>query len=201
VTTPITLPATRAVKTDKPRMIDFGGPLKPSLGGPVQNILRLGTRHSIDVTIPSMHAEPDGRTWAAKLRLAKIYGAMMRYYQDGFNPGSPGSPVVNGAGQTGTALALKGFTANYMIKLGQAFSIVTGGRRYLYFAAADTTCSGTGTVTLSIFPMLRKSPANLDVAEFAAPYIQGSITGNELAWDRLTGNVFNFGTITISEDE
>ena len=182
-------------------MIDFGGALKPSMGGPVQNIMRLGTRYAVDVTIPQMHAEPDGRVWAAKLRMGKLYGVVCRFYQDNFNPGSPGTPVVNGADQTGSVLNLKGFTAAYAIRVGQAFSVITNGKRYLYFAASDATVAANGTVTLPIFPMIRKSPADGDTAEFAAPYIQGSLSGNEVAWDRLTGGVYNFGTISVSEDE
>jgi hypothetical protein len=35
----------------------------------------------------------------------------------------------------------------------------------------------------------------------ADPIIQGSISGNELAWSRLTAPWHDFGTITIVEDE
>jgi hypothetical protein len=201
MTGPVTLPARRGVKIDKPRLIDFGGPLKPPLGGAVQTILRLGTRHAIDITIPLMRSEPDGREWSAFLRMGKIYGVRARYRQDGLGVGSPGAPLVDGAGQYGTTIALKGFTPGYAIRLGQAVSLVVGGRNYLYFAAAGAVAGSDGRMPLSIFPMLRKSPADGDTVEVARPLIEGSLAGNEVAWTRLTAPFCDFGTITISEDE
>lgn len=201
MTGPITFPTTRGVKIDKPRMIDWGGQLKPALGGPIQTIMRLGTRHAIDITLPVMRVEPDGRIWASRLRQAKLYGALLPFRQDGFSVNQPGSPVVNGAGQTGTTLALSGFRGGYAVREGQAFSIITNGRRYLYFAAASAIAAAGGTLSLTIFPMLRVSPANGDTCEFGKPMIQGSLSGNEVAWTRMTAPVVDFGTISIEEDE
>lgn len=201
MTDPVLLPSRRGVKVDKPRMIDWGGSLRPPLGGAVQHLLRLGTRHAIDVTIPTMRSEPDGRTWSATLRLAKLNGVLMHFRQDGFRIGMPGAPVVDGAGQLGSTLNLKGFRAGYCMRMGQAFSLIVGGWRYLYFAAADTVAAPDGTMALPLFPMLRKSPADSDVAEVERPIIQGSLSGNEVAWTRLTAPFCDFGTITITEDK
>lgn len=203
MTGPILLPAKGGTRTDKPRMIDWGGVLKPALGGPTQTIMRLGTRHAIDITLPTMRAEPNGRIWSSRLRQAKLYGALLIFRQDGLTIGVPGAPVVAGAGQTGTTLALRGFRGGYAVREGQAFSLVGSatGRRYLHFASASAVAASDGTLSLAIFPMLRISPADGDTAEFAVPHLQGSISGNELAWTRPQGGVFDFGTITIEEDE
>lgn len=200
MTDPVLLPTKRAVRVDKPRMIDFGGQLRPPLGGEVQTLMRLGTRHAIDITIPLMRSEPDGRIWSAKLRMAKLYGALWQYRQDGLKIGIPGAPVVDGSGQTGSQILLKGFTPHYVIRMGQAFSMIRAGRRYLYFAAANAVAGGDGKVTLPIFPMLRKITVDGDVCEFAAPILQGSLSGNEVAWTRLTSPYCDFGQISISED-
>lgn len=201
MTTPITLPETRAIRVDKPRLLDWGGPLTPPLGGAVQYLNRLGTRWAIDVTIPIQRSGSDARTWSAALAQAKINGAMIWLRQDGFNPGTPGAPLVNGAGQMGTTLVVDGFAAAYQAKAGQFFSIVTGGRRYVHMIAADTAANGSGQANLPIFPMLRVSPTDNAVCEFAKPYLQGSLAGNEVSWTRLPANFTDFGTITISEDE
>jgi hypothetical protein len=120
--------------------------------------------------------------------------------QDGLSIGSPGAPVVHGDGQTGIALAIGGFAPGYTVRPGQYFSIITAGRRYLYLATASTSAASDGTMTLPIFPMLRVSPSAGDTCEFAKPYIQGSLSGNEAAWSRLGGGWSDFGSITISED-
>jgi hypothetical protein len=202
MTAPIMLPRKRGVKTDKVHMVDFGGQLKPFLGGPVQTIMRLGTRWAVDVTIPIMRAEPDGRQWAAALSMGKIYGVAMHFRQDGLKINMPGTSVaVDGAGQTGFALAMRGFRPGYAIRQGQAFSIVTVDRRYLYFAAASGVVGSDGKISLPIYPMLRVSPVDGDTCEWADPIIQGSLSGNDVSWTRMTAPFFDFGTITITEDE
>ncbi len=200
MTDPITLPSLRGVKIDKPRLIDFGGALKPIMGGDVQHLMRLGTRHAIDITVPTMPAEPDGRIFAARLRRAKVFGALTAFRQDGMTIGTPGNPVVDGAGQSGFSLAMRAFTVAYTVREGQYFSLVTGGRRYLYFATTDVTIPANGKATIPLFPMLRKIPADGDACEFAAPMIEGSLSGNEVAFTRLTSPHHDFGTITITED-
>lgn len=201
MTGPILLPDRPAVRVDNPIMLDWGGQLTPPNGGPVQTLLRLGTRHAWEITLPPMRTEPLGRIWAAKLRLAKLYGALLAWGQDGLVVGAPGAPVVDGAGQAGSSLALRGFTPGYAVRTGQAFSLVTGGRRYLYFAADQALADATGKLALPIFPMLRKFPADGDAAEFARPMIQGSLSGNQVKWTRQTAPWSDFGTITIQEDE
>ncbi|NKI99582.1 hypothetical protein [Novosphingobium sp. SG707] len=201
MTMPVMLPRKRGVKVDKVHFVDFGGQLKPFMGGPVQTILRLGSRFALEVTIPLMRAEPDGRIWSSRLTQAKIFGALMHYRQDGLTIGLPGSPVVDGAGQTGFALALRGLRPSYAIREGQAVPVIVSGRRYLYFASQTVVAGTDGRAAVPIYPMIRRSPADGDICEIAAPIIQGSISGNEVSWTRLSAPFCDFGTITITEDE
>lgn len=200
MTDPITFPSRPWAKTDKVRMIDFGGQLKPTLGGPVQNLMRLGTRHALDITLPPMPAEPEGRIWASRLRQAKLYGAIVNFTQDGFTVGNPGSPVVNGGGQAGIALSMRGFAPGYTVREGQAFTLVHSSRGYLHFAAADFTANSSGVLNVQFFPMARVISSDGDSCNFLNPYLQGSLSGNEASWDRLTTPIADFGTITITED-
>lgn len=195
---PILLPSKPALKTDSPTMLDWGGPLTPQNGGAVQTLLRLGTRHSLDFTIPMMPTEPLGRIWAAQLRLARLYGALLPFGQDGFRIGASGSPVVNGGGQTGSSLLIRGFQRGGAIRFGQAFSLIHGGRRYLHFSASELV-SLDGTLAIDIFPMLRVIPDDGDVLEVAQPMIQGSLSGGKLT--RQTAPWSEFASITITEDE
>ncbi|WCT78873.1 hypothetical protein [Novosphingobium humi] len=199
--TPIMLPRDRGVKVDKVHFVDFGGQLKPFMGGPVQDIMRLGSRWALEITIPLQETEPYGRIWSSRLVQAKIFGALVAFRQDGLDIGNPGMPVVDGAGQTGFAINLRGLTPGYVIREGQAVPLVASGRRYLYFAGADVTVGSTGRAAVPIYPMIRRSPANGDICEMTDPIIQGSINGNELAWTRLTAPYHDFGTITIAESE
>lgn len=200
-TGPILLPSSPALKADKIRMIDWGGALTPPLGGPVQILMRLGTRHALEFTLPNMPTEPIGRIWGTRLRMAKLFGALLPFGQDGFDVSAPGAIVVDGGGQTGMTIRVRGGTPNYPVREGQAFSIVTGGRRYLYFARGLTLLDGSGAGDVDILPMIRVNHGDGDVCEFGRPMIQGSLQGNEVAWDRTVADRTEIGTIVIQEDE
>lgn len=196
----IFLPDSPGLKNAKHRLLDWGGRLVPTLGGPVQTLTRLGTRSSVEYTLPSMPSEPDGRIWGMTLRQAKISGVIAPFLQDGLIVGTPGAIVVDGQGQSGTSLRIRGGAPGYVIRFGQAFSIVHGGRRYLYFAAQQIALDTNGKALLPIFPMLRAITSDGDICEFSRPLIEGSLTGNEVAWDVQTAPWTDIGTIRIDED-
>jgi hypothetical protein len=196
----IALPSTPLPNQAVPRLRVWGGPIGGDLGGEMQNIILPGTRFALDVTMPRMKPEPDGRIWPAALCAARARGSSvtMPFPQPGLDVGTPGSAVVNGASQLGSTLALSGMTAGYVIRQGQFLSIYTGGRHYLHQASADTIVAGGGTVSLPITPMLRKSPANGAAVEFAAPVIEGFLEGNEQAWTMVRARTIGI-QFTIAE--
>lgn len=73
-----------------------------------------------------------------------------------------GSPVVNGASQTGTSLATSGWTASVanVVRAGDVFRIA--GLNTLFTWTDDGNSDGSGHATLSILPMILvgSSPAN-----------------------------------------
>lgn len=69
-----------------------------------------------------------------------------------------GSPVVNGAGQTGNTLVTSGWTGTGLVA-GDFFSLGSGSALRLYQVTADAPPSG-GAATLQIIPALRSSPAS-----------------------------------------
>ena len=178
---------------------DLGGVLTPFLGGPEQLIVRPGTRFGARVSIPPMRSDELGRIYVSRLLQGRLNGVLMRWPLLEFNPGSPGSPLIAAGASSGSTIALKGLTAGYVVKEGQYFSIITGGRRYLYMATADVTASGTGTATVGIFPLLRKTIATNDVVEMAQPMIEGLISpGDELGWEIASNRFMNIN-FTIME--
>ena len=179
-----------------PSYIDYGGILRPVLGGADQKLNRLGNRFSAGFVLPLV-GPTVAQLWISRLIQAQSLGAIMRWRQPGFDPGTPGAALIDGNGQAGTTLAIKGMTAGYVIAEGQFFSIVHGGRRYLHVAGAAATVSGAGQVSLPIAPMLRIVPSTNDVCEFAQPKIEGFLEGNSREWTpslaQLTGFSFKIG--------
>ncbi|SNS53108.1 hypothetical protein SAMN06295912_108114 [Sphingomonas laterariae] len=197
----ILLPSTPGIRGATPSLIDAGAVLAGGPGSAAQKLNRLGTRHALTVRLPLMRSEPLGRIYAARLRQAQRDGAIITFPQDGLTIGSPGAPLVNGAGQTGMTINLDGFAAGYQVREGQFFSIIIGSRRYLYSARTATTANGSGQMALPIMPMIRVSPPDNAVCEFAAPKIEGFLTGGQIDWEVLREPFTQIPDFTISEAE
>ncbi len=74
------------------------------------------------------------------------------------NPTGLGSPLVNGAGQSGTSLVTDGWTGTGL-RAGDFFSLGTDSALRLYRVIVDAPPSG-GACTLQFVPALRSSPAD-----------------------------------------
>ncbi len=159
--------------------------LRPSdNAGPVQRIERLGSRWRAVIQFEAMTAA-QARLWDG----VDVEADTVRWAipQQELAIGSPGSSVqVNGSGQTGNEIDLKGLPAGYVIRAGQYLSIITGGVSYLYRARAAATASGSGTVTVPIQPLIRAAHLNNDAVNLAAPIIEGFVqsAGRTQAWRR-----------------
>jgi hypothetical protein len=178
----ILLPSKPGFRSGKPRLIDFGVTVTPPMGGPAQRLNRLGNRFGLDITFATAGAAGTGRVLVSRLMQGLTQGVLFYFPQD-LDPGDVGyGPCVNGASQTGSHLQLRGFPAEYQVVEGQFFSLVYGGRRYLHAAATDGIAGNDGTLNLPIFPMLRVSPNDGAICEFAGPLIEGFLSGQSLEW-------------------
>lgn len=83
--------------------------------------------------------------------------------------GSYGTPLVNGAGQTGNTLVTDGWGADGL-KAGDFFSLGSDVDTRIYQLTADVTPSA-GAATLQFVPALRSSPADNDALEVVSPKV------------------------------
>ena len=180
------------------RILDFGAVIEGALGGIDQKIDRLGTRFSIDFKSIPLETAEDGRRFLALLQQAKLQGGRVIYPQLGFDVGSPGNTLVNGAHATGTTLAIKGATPYYTVRVGQALNIIVSGRRYLYFSASQETMNGSGSGVITLTSKMRKILAGNEVIDFKKPCVEGFIQGDEQAWDLAAERLQSF-EFTIKE--
>lgn len=177
-------------------LMDFGTLLTPSLGGPVQRVERMGNRFRLAVTMPPMQADKLGRQWVAALVRGKQEGARIDIPLGGFKPGPAGSPVVDGAGQSGRSLAVTGASANYVVRDGQWFNhIDADGNRLTYMNVGETVLDASGQGVLTIEPMLRAEPGDGDALEFERPSIEGFIVGEEQMWSLSLGNLIGLSFV------
>jgi len=177
----VDLPATPGPVDLQWQPIDYGGTLQGALGGEAQRINRLGNRFALTVTLPRM-AENAARPWIAALMTGLREGVRWQLRQVELAIGAPGSPVANGDGQAGNAIAVRSGAAGYGVRAGQFLSITTDGDRYLYMAAADVTLNGSGAGSIAIEPPLRAEAADGDAINLAAPVIEGLLSQGPVPW-------------------
>ena len=74
---------------------------------------------------------------------------------------APGTPLVDGASQTGDTLAIKGMPNNALYLLeGDYIQLGATSTAKLYMVLTDLIADGSGTGTIDIWPNLRSSPAD-----------------------------------------
>lgn len=169
---PLTLPTSPQPAQIAVGLVSARNDLVPAFGGPTQRLNRKGSRWRAQVTLPPM-TYAEALAWT-DLR-AEADTVVLNVPQPGLEIGSPGTPLVNGAGQLGSSLAIDGLTAGYVVRKGQYLSVVISGQRYLYEATAAVTANGSGQATVAIRPMLRASPPDNAVVEVAQPRIEGFV--------------------------
>lgn len=92
-----------------------------------------------------------------------------------------GTPLVNGAGQSGDSISTDGWAANTLVlSKGDFIQIATEYKQVL----DDVTSNASGQATINIGPMLRYSPADNAVINVTAPSSVFMQTELENGWDR-----------------
>lgn len=161
--------------------IDYGGDLVGPLGGADQRINRNGNRWALNVQLPVMEIDV-ARYWIAALTRGKRYGVRLKLLQPGIAIGAPGTPLVDGDGQAGDVLNIKGMTPHYPLVVGQWFNHVQDGFNYLYQISGPGDADGTGDVAAQIEPPLRAEAMDDDALNFGGPVIEGLLVGQGQSW-------------------
>lgn len=175
----VILPPLPALAAFTPSLLSYVSDLNGPLGGPTQRLLRLGDRWKVDVVLAPLE-RGDADAWLAILMAAARDTAVLTWPQPDDGVGNPGAPVVDGAGQAGMTINLRGLTPGYNLNVGQMFSLISGGRRYVHMVTALSVANGSGMASVAITPMLRAQPADGDTVEVVQPNIEGLIATESL---------------------
>jgi hypothetical protein len=152
----------------------------PYLGGPLQRVARLGDRWSYSVELRPMYAA-QARPFVTAIRQGLSAKVLCPVILSGIDlQGQTDCTVNSGSGKN---IVVTGTTATKTV--GQFFSLVSNGVRYLHEV---TAINGQ---TISINPALKVTIAGGEVLEFAKPYIEGFLDGNEQ--ETTIGMVGNLG--------
>ncbi|MCF6265228.1 MAG: hypothetical protein L3J57_01630 [Desulfuromusa sp.] len=126
-----------------------------------------------DIVLPKMPREK-AEQWIcflAKLR-GRVGTFLMPPIVGNVQRGSmTGSPLVDGAGQTGLELSINGMTANSsgVFLAGDFLQLGSGSTARLHKVLNDADADATGSATLDIWPPLRSAPADGATIVFTNP--------------------------------
>ena len=177
----IELPESPAPNGMVPRLTDPGFVQR---GASALRINRPGSHWAFELTFPPMRPELS-RRFSARLLRAKREGLRIKLPLLGEHQGIPGAPVVDGAGQAGTSLAVRGLTPGYVAKEGFWFHIVRAatGKQYLHKVFGTAITGADGKAVMQIEPALRVPFADGDMIELAAPEVEGFVDGDSWGWE------------------
>lgn len=124
-----------------------------------------GQRWEADISLPPMK-RADADLWIAFfMKLYGQYGTFLMGDPNAANPrgsasSAPGTPLVNGASQTGNTLSIDGAPASATgyLKAGDYIQLGSGSTARLYKVLDDADSNASGEVDLTIWPDLRSSP-------------------------------------------
>lgn len=178
----VTLPTTPGMASYRIFPVTAGGVEESALGGAAILINRPGDKWGIEVELPPMAAGQIALNWCAALNYGRRQGVLMNWPQNGLSIGTPGSPLVNGANQSGSSLNIDGASASHVFPSGQFFSVSQSGRTYLHQLFGPAVMNGSGAGTCTLVNPLRAIFADNGIIDFAVPKIQGYLIGDPGDW-------------------
>jgi hypothetical protein len=188
-----------AAMTAVPALLDNGLLQRTAFGGASNRLNRKGNRYRVQFTVGPFYSDV-GRGWVSDLIAGKTEGVRIAYPLPQ-SQGSPGNVLIDGAGQEGTSIDVKGGTPGHFVKKGYWLSIENDdGRHYLHNVRAGVRFAADGTATLEIRPELRHPFDDEAVVHLAKPYIEGWVDGDEWAWSVNADQVVPI-SFTVEEAE
>ncbi|WP_313337480.1 hypothetical protein [Sphingobium yanoikuyae] len=180
--------------TVEPAFIDIGTTVRGGTNATGMRIDRPGGHYRAVVTISLGTAAQRAALVSALIR-GKQEGLRMPFPLQGVNQSGSGSPVMDGADQTGRLINLRGLTPGYQVGNYWLSIVDASGQHYLHNVFGGGTVDGAGKVTVELGEHLRVPFADGAAVHLNEPMIEGDVGGDELAWrlsraDRLDGISF-----------
>lgn len=150
------------------------------------------------IELPPLMGRAHADAWRAWLAALRGRLGTFRMSLDGITPRGTagGTPLVDGAGQSGLTLATDGWPVSTAGVLRAGDMIEVGER--LYMITADASSNASGQATLDLWPRLRSSPADNAPVTTSQPRGLWRLASNERAYDVRPGLEY---MVTIEAEE
>ncbi len=197
MTYPLDLPSSYRAASVTPSLVFINSQTTSPFSLQTQTYSWGGERWEFDVQIPPTNDRDTAEDFIAfAMQLKGSYGTFLMG-----DPAFPtprgswgGTPLVNGANQTGNTLVIDGAslnTTNYA-RTGDYFQVGTGLSARLYKVMADANSDGSGNVTLSVSPSVR--PATANNATITTTYPKGlfRMAEDSVTWGYDNNKMFRY---------
>ncbi len=166
-TYPLTPPSTAQTASFRPRHVVVAGANTSPYNLARQVYLWPGERWEADWTLVPLRGADLGAWEGFLMSLDGIVGTFLlgdpnRATPFGAANGAPGTPVVDGAGQVGESLNIRGLpagTANYLVA-GDPVQLGSGATTRLHKVMQTVSSDGSGKATLTVRPRVKTAPAD-----------------------------------------
>ena len=201
ITYPLTLPSHTGIRNITFRSVNTVGLTQSPFTYAQQAVAHSGQRWEVDVTLPAMN-RADAEQWVAFLvSLRGQLGTFTLGDPVGATPrgSAGGTPIVNGASQTGGTLNIDGCTASQTgwLKAGDYIQLGSGGGATLHKVLVDADSNGSGEVSLDIYPYLRSAPSDNATVVVTNTVGNFRLASNEQNWSIRETSIYGitFGAI------
>ncbi len=194
ITFPRSLPSELLIQQVRMKKIDKVAVAESTFTGEQQVQEHQGQWWAADVSTPPIPQADDAAVVAAFLTSLRgpsktlLFGDPARVTARGSASTTPGTPLVNGAGQTGDQLICDGAPNGVTgyLKTGDYVQLGSGNTSKLHMVLEDINTDGSGNFTLTLWPDLRSSPTDDDALVVDDARGVFRLVGQEMGWDEQT---------------
>lgn len=166
VSYPLAFPTHTGVRSVNLRAVQAQGMTQSIFTYKQQVVSHDGARWEAEISLPPMSRQ-NAEAWLGwLLSLRGQVGTFLMGDPAGATPmgEAGGTPLVNGASQTGSSLVVDGATPSQSswLRAGDYFQLGSAASSKLYKVTQDVVTDGGGSATLEIWPNLRSSPSDND---------------------------------------
>jgi hypothetical protein len=193
---PITLPAAFRMARVTLRQCNTVGESVSPFSAEQQIYVHQGQWWEAEVALPKMGRDDAEEVGGAFFSLRGKEGSFLMGDPSAATPrgSAGGTPLVDGAGQTGLTLAIKGgpiSTANWL-KVGDYIQLGSGSSTRLHKVLVAATTDSAGKATLDIWPRLRSSPADGATVVVSGTKGLWMLSSNQFQYDIEPAMIYGF---------
>jgi hypothetical protein len=197
VSYPLTLPTESGIASVTLRTVNSVAISESPFTFKQQVIEHSGQRWEAEITMPPM-VRADAEAWVAflvSLRGVKgtfLLGDPVGVSARGSASVTPGTPVVNGAGQTGDALTIDGCpnSVTGYLKAGDYIQLGGGSTSTLHKVLADVNTNASGQANLDLWPSIRNAPADNATVVVSSARGLFRLSSNQTNWSISEASIY-----------